>query len=96
MFVLVYFLLIFRDALSHAAKRLPEPHQLDLLKNLTDLIMKTFRSHFVFPALGHDDPKSIKDLSQLFRRWLPSDSLTTFDSGKTVLKFCSSCTINFS
>lgn len=85
MFLLIKYFFNFRDALSHAAKRLSEAHQLDLLKNLTDLIMKTFRSHFVFPALGHDDPKSIKDLSQLFRRWLPSDSLTTFESGNLPL-----------
>ncbi|KAJ8958284.1 hypothetical protein NQ318_017430 [Aromia moschata] len=70
------------DALSHAARHLPEPRQLELLQNLTDLLRKTFSSQFVFPALGHDDPVlRRKELGRMWSRWLPTDSMKTFDTG---------------
>lgn len=76
------YLVIYRDALSHTAKRLPEAHQLELLRNVTDLLKRTFSSQFVFPALGHDDPATLKrHLGELWRRWLPPDSMPTFEKG---------------
>lgn len=75
------YLVIYRDALSHTAKRLPEAHQLELLQNVTDLLKRTFSSQFVFPALGHDDPTLKRHLGELWRRWLPPDSMHTFEKG---------------
>lgn len=73
----------FRDALSHAARRLSDERQLMLLENLTYLLQKTFRSQFVFPALGHDEPEYLKkELGQMWARWLPTDSLKTFEAGE--------------
>lgn len=68
-------------ALSHAAKRMQERKLVQLLQNLTDLLGKTFSSQFVFPALGHDDPTPRKELGKMWSRWLPTDSLNTFESG---------------
>ncbi|RZB40966.1 hypothetical protein BDFB_006353 [Asbolus verrucosus] len=71
-----------RDALSHAARKLPEALKLELMRNLTDLLRKTFSSQFVFPALGHDDPTAKKDLGRMWSRWLPTDSIHTFAKGR--------------
>ncbi|KAK4883008.1 hypothetical protein RN001_006327 [Aquatica leii] len=67
-------------ALSHQAKRIQERKQVQLLQNLTDLLGKTFSSQFVFPALGHDDPTQRKELGKMWSRWLPTDSMNTFES----------------
>ncbi|GLV41065.1 uncharacterized protein CBL_04589 [Carabus blaptoides fortunei] len=70
---------IYRDALSHTAKRLPESRQLELLGNVTDLLKRTFSSQFVFPALGHDDPSMRQQLGELWNRWVPPDSMHNFE-----------------
>lgn len=77
----VEFVLWTGDALSHSARRSSEIQQLELLQNLTDLLAQTFSSQFIFPALGHDDPLARKELGRMWIRWLPTDSITTFDSG---------------
>ncbi|XP_049821387.1 acid sphingomyelinase-like phosphodiesterase 3b [Aethina tumida] len=77
----VEFVLWTGDALSHAARRLQETRQIELLQNLTDLLRKTFSSQFVFPALGHDDPTDRKELGNMWSRWLPTDSMKTFETG---------------
>jgi hypothetical protein len=62
------------------------------LQNLTHLLSHTFSSQFVFPVLGHDDPGSkpgerlgFKDVAQLWKHWLPSEAILTFNKGKIVL-----------
>lgn len=73
------------DGLSHfAIKHLSENHQLELVKALTDLLGKTFPAQFVFPALGHDDPPFEKRLGKMWSKWLPTDSIKTFETGKFV------------
>lgn len=81
------FLFCYRDTLSYSAvKRLSGSRQLYFLNNLTDLLRRTFSSQFVFPALGHDDPLYRKDLGNMWSRWLPTDSMTTFESGNATNK----------
>ncbi|CAG9860991.1 unnamed protein product [Phyllotreta striolata] len=77
----VEFVLWTGDGMFHSARRLPETRQMELLQNLTDLLGKTFKSQFVFPALGHDDPFSREELAKMWSRWLPTDSLKTFKTG---------------
>ncbi|XP_057663019.1 acid sphingomyelinase-like phosphodiesterase 3b isoform X1 [Diorhabda carinulata] len=77
----VEFVLWTGDGISHSARRLPDSIQRKLLQNLTDLLGKTFKSQFVFPALGHDDPFGKEELTKMWSRWLPTDSLKTFQSG---------------
>ncbi|CAH1154744.1 unnamed protein product [Phaedon cochleariae] len=77
----IEFVLWTGDGLSHAARHLPEIRQLELLQNLTDLLGKTFSSQFVFPALGHDDPFLREELGKMWSRWLPTDSMKTFEAG---------------
>lgn len=36
----------------------------------------------MFPALGHDDPILHKKLGAMWSRWLPTDSMKTFETGK--------------
>lgn len=64
-----------------AKEKLKETRQLSLIQNITDLLLTTFSTHFVFPALGHDDLHSKKELSQIWNRWLPAESMTTFETG---------------
>lgn len=72
----------FRDAMSHEARDyLTEKDQFPVLQNLTDLLSTSFKSQFVFPALGHDDPRSRWHLGEMWRRWLPPDSMKTFETG---------------
>lgn len=59
-----------------------ESEQVRILQHLTDLLRKTFSAQFVFPALGHDDPTPRKELRKMWSRWLPTDSMNTFESGK--------------
>ncbi|KAF7284584.1 cyclic GMP-AMP phosphodiesterase SMPDL3A-like [Rhynchophorus ferrugineus] len=78
----VEFVLWTGDGLSHFATRhLSENHQLELVQALTDLLGKTFPAQFVFPALGHDDPPFRKHLGRMWSRWLPTDSMKTFETG---------------
>jgi hypothetical protein len=75
---------LFSDGLSHSAKRLLESHRLDLLRNITELLGRTFPSQFVFPVLGHEDVQNndFKRLGELWRQWLPSEALQTFEKGE--------------
>jgi sphingomyelin phosphodiesterase acid-like 3 len=66
-------------------------HQLEVLQNLTHLLRHTFRSQFVFPVLGHDDPNpglhfghGYKDVATLWRHWLPTEAIHTFNKGMKV------------
>ncbi|XP_060522463.1 acid sphingomyelinase-like phosphodiesterase 3b [Cylas formicarius] len=78
----VEFVLWTGDGLSHfASKHLSESRQLELLQRLTDLLGKTFPAQFVFPSLGHDDPASRRLLGRMWSRWLPTDSMKTFETG---------------
>ncbi|XP_019760900.2 acid sphingomyelinase-like phosphodiesterase 3a isoform X1 [Dendroctonus ponderosae] len=78
----IEFVLWTGDGLSHfAIKHLSENHQLELVKALTDLLGKTFPAQFVFPALGHDDPPFEKRLGKMWSKWLPTDSIKTFETG---------------
>ncbi|XP_066258235.1 acid sphingomyelinase-like phosphodiesterase 3b [Euwallacea similis] len=78
----VEFVLWTGDALSHqAAHHLGEERKLELIQNVTDLLRKTFSSQFVFPALGHDDPSSRKELGKMWSQWLPTDAMRTFETG---------------
>lgn len=74
------------DGLSHSARRLHEPNRLELLRNITELMSRTFPSQFVFPVLGHDDgTPNFVQLGELWRHWLPSEALQTFEKGKSIV-----------
>jgi len=75
------------DGLSHSAKRLLEPHRLDLLRNITELLGRTFPSQFVFPVLGHEDGQNgdFRRLGEQWRHWLPSEALQTFERGLSTI-----------
>ena len=69
-------------------------HQLEVLQNLTDLLRHTFRSQFVFPVLGHDDPnpglqfgQGYKEVANLWRHWLPTEAIQTFNKGTNVRQY---------
>lgn len=72
---------LYSDGLSHSAKRLSESHRLDLLRNITELLGRTFSSQFVFPVLGHEDVQNndykdyksfLLSLGNIWRQWLVS------------------------
>lgn len=65
-----------------ATKKLKKGRKLLLIKNITDLFFTTFSTHFVFPALGHDDFNPKDELAVIWRRWLPAESMETFEKGK--------------
>lgn len=77
------------DGLAHSARRLLEQHRIDLLRNITDLLGRTFPSQFVFPVLGHEDGhgNSFDRLGDLWRHWLPSEALQTFEKGTSEMFF---------
>lgn len=59
------------------------------IQNVTNLLIHTFSSQFVFPVLGHDDPGAIRgqkitytDLGNYWRQWLPTDAIQTFNKGQ--------------
>lgn len=88
---LLFFFSLSRDGLSHSAKRLTESHRLDLLRNITELLGRTFSSQFVFPVLGHEDvpyndykdyKSFLHSLGGIWRQWLPVEALQTFEKGK--------------
>ncbi|CAB0018340.1 unnamed protein product, partial [Nesidiocoris tenuis] len=66
-----------RDAVSDY---LSPDDRMEALKNITDLLSRTFSSQFVFPVLGHADPQEPEKLGQLWRQWLPTDALQTFNT----------------
>lgn len=90
-FQMYFFFFFDSDGLAHSARRLLEQHRIDLLRNITDLLGRTFPSQFVFPVLGHEDGhgNSFDRLGDLWRHWLPSEALQTFEKGKSffILKF---------
>lgn len=70
------------DALSHSEKMSKEL-RLQCLKNLTDLLSRTFTGQFVFPALGHEDiGLSFKETAELWMHWLPTEALQTFEKSE--------------
>jgi len=78
----VEFVLWTGDALSHSAQPLSEQKQHEILRNITDLLGRSFSSQFIFPVLGHEDGSgSYRRLGELWRHWLPSEALVTFDQG---------------
>ncbi|XP_050298628.1 acid sphingomyelinase-like phosphodiesterase 3a [Anthonomus grandis grandis] len=78
----VEFVLWTGDGLSHfATHHISTNRQMEIIQGLTDLLGKTFPAQFVFPALGHDDPVFRKHLGRMWSRWLPTDSMKTFDTG---------------
>jgi hypothetical protein len=59
------------------------------IQNVTNLLIHTFSSQFVFPVLGHDDPGALKgqmigytELGNYWRQWLPTDAIQTFNKGQ--------------
>ncbi|KAK1125620.1 hypothetical protein K0M31_005181 [Melipona bicolor] len=53
--------------------------RLQCLRNLTDLLSRTFKEQFVFPALGHDDiGVNFSQLAEIWQHWLPQEALDTF------------------
>ncbi|XP_049291058.1 acid sphingomyelinase-like phosphodiesterase 3a [Anopheles funestus] len=78
----VEFVLWTGDGLSHSAKRMHETKRLDVLRNITELMSRTFPSQFVFPVLGHEDGSAnFEQLGDLWRHWLPLEALQTFEKG---------------
>ncbi|KAL6435415.1 hypothetical protein ACFW04_005418 [Cataglyphis niger] len=53
--------------------------RLQCLRNLTDLLHRTFKGQFVFPALGHEDiGVNYTQLANLWQHWLPPEAVGTF------------------
>ncbi|KOC60418.1 Acid sphingomyelinase-like phosphodiesterase 3a, partial [Habropoda laboriosa] len=74
----IEFVLWTGDALTRTTGMSPEL-RLQCLRNLTDLLSRTFKEQFVFPALGHDDiGVSFSQLAVLWQQWLPQEALDTF------------------
>lgn len=73
--------------MSHdAIEKLKEKRQLSLIQNITELFLTKFSTHFVFPALGHDDVRPRTELGLTWKRWLPSESMGTFETGERKLR----------
>jgi len=79
-----------RDGVAHSPGISGE-HQLNVLRNLTHLLRHTFSSQFVFPVLGHDDPnpglhfgQGYKEVATLWRNWLPTEAIQTFNKGTEI------------
>ncbi|XP_039963693.1 uncharacterized protein LOC120776780 [Bactrocera tryoni] len=78
----VEFVLWTGDGLSHSALKESDTKRLEILRNITDLLGRTFSSQFVFPVLGHEDgTTNFRHLGELWRHWLPSEALHTFEKG---------------
>ncbi|XP_076678490.1 cyclic GMP-AMP phosphodiesterase SMPDL3A isoform X2 [Andrena cerasifolii] len=76
----IEFVLWTGDALTRTAGMSPE-QRLQCLRNLTDLLSRTFKEQFVFPALGHEDiGVSFSQLAVLWQQWLPQEALDTFQT----------------
>ncbi|XP_045519119.1 acid sphingomyelinase-like phosphodiesterase 3a [Pieris brassicae] len=69
------------DILSSSMEHLSDEIRMEAVRNVTDLLSRTFSSQFVFPALGHNDPPPSRRLIDMWMQWLPSDALTTFETG---------------
>ncbi|XP_031829471.1 cyclic GMP-AMP phosphodiesterase SMPDL3A [Nomia melanderi] len=76
----IEFVLWTGDALTRTASMSAEL-RLQCLRNLTDLLSRTFKEQFVFPALGHEDlGVSFSQLAALWQQWLPQEALDTFQT----------------
>ncbi|KZC14166.1 Acid sphingomyelinase-like phosphodiesterase 3b [Dufourea novaeangliae] len=76
----IEFVLWTGDALTRTAGMNAEL-RLQCLRNLTDLLSRTFKEQFVFPALGHEDlGVSFSQLAVLWQQWLPQEALDTFQT----------------
>ncbi|CAH0605620.1 unnamed protein product [Chrysodeixis includens] len=69
------------DILSSSMEHLSEEIKLEAVRNVTDILSRTFSSQFVFPALGHNDPPPSKRLIDMWMQWLPTEALNTFETG---------------
>ncbi|XP_063824501.1 acid sphingomyelinase-like phosphodiesterase 3a [Ostrinia nubilalis] len=69
------------DILSSSMEHMPEEYKLEAVRNVTELLSRTFSSQFVFPALGHNDPPPSRRLVDMWMQWLPTDALNTFETG---------------
>ncbi|XP_043486445.1 acid sphingomyelinase-like phosphodiesterase 3b isoform X2 [Polistes fuscatus] len=73
----IEFVLWTGDALTRTA--LTDELRLQYLQNLTDLLSRTFKSQFVFPALGHEEiGVSFQQLSLLWQQWVPQEAMDTY------------------
>ncbi|XP_035438582.1 acid sphingomyelinase-like phosphodiesterase 3a [Spodoptera frugiperda] len=68
------------DILSSSMEHLSEEIKLEAVRNVTDVLSRTFSSQFVFPALGHNDPAPSKRLVDMWMQWLPTEALQTFET----------------
>ncbi|XP_054015679.1 acid sphingomyelinase-like phosphodiesterase 3a isoform X1 [Hylaeus anthracinus] len=75
----IEFVLWTGDALTRTAGMSAEL-RLQCLRNLTDLLSRTFKEQFVFPALGHDEGVSFEQLAVVWSQWLPQEALDTFQT----------------
>lgn len=73
---------MYRDILSSTMEHTSEEFQLEAVRNVTDVLSRTFSSQFVFPALGHNDPLPSRRLMDMWMQWLPSDALQTFEESE--------------
>ncbi|XP_020296242.1 acid sphingomyelinase-like phosphodiesterase 3b [Pseudomyrmex gracilis] len=79
----IEFVLWTGDALTRTADMSIE-QRLQYLRNLTDLLHRTFKGQFVFPALGHEDISvNYTQLATLWQNWLPPEAVDTFVKGTT-------------
>ncbi|CAH2226454.1 jg23000, partial [Pararge aegeria aegeria] len=69
-----------RDILSSSMEHLSEEIKLEAVRNVTDILSRTFSSQFVFPALGHNDPPPSKKLVVMWSQWLPTEALLSFET----------------
>lgn len=79
------------DALTRSAAMSVEL-RLQCLRNLTDLLHRTFKGQFVFPALGHEDVGvNYTQLATLWQHWLPPEAVDTFVKGEQTSLLARSC-----
>ncbi|XP_049886757.1 acid sphingomyelinase-like phosphodiesterase 3a [Pectinophora gossypiella] len=69
------------DILSSSMEHLDGEFKLEAVRNVTDVLSRTFSSQFVFPALGHSDPPPSRRLVDMWMQWLPTEALQTFEKG---------------
>ncbi|XP_028033123.1 acid sphingomyelinase-like phosphodiesterase 3a [Bombyx mandarina] len=69
------------DILSSSMEHLSDEIKLEAVRNVTYVLSTTFSSQFVFPALGHNDPPPSRKLVEMWRQWLPTEALQTFEIG---------------
>ncbi|KAG5317822.1 ASM3B phosphodiesterase, partial [Pseudoatta argentina] len=74
----IEFVLWTGDALTRNAGMNAEL-RLQCLRNLTELLHRTFKGQFVFPALGHEDiGLNYTQLASVWQNWLPPEAVDTF------------------